>query len=491
MNSQTSTNNQQPAFRWLAISLLVILLAFPVSAEELFRLRITNESGGAVEVSVDEGRAFSIVGRVTKPALSAIASFGAAAYVPPGVIAATAIHGIRIKTIQMADGASRAPMTISIVPSEFSRIPKGYGGMEASSSGMYTDIPAGTAIFRTFAPFVGSPVYLQENDRLRHLGENYKPAAGDTLVVVTERPAKWPAAVEFENHVGGAVTAVYPDGSKDEITKVIWPVSGVGRYDGASYTGVGCINTNHGGVLTISTAPISDSPLFEGDGPERRGGFMVQPSYHATTQGIRVPQVMIIGPENATSAVLEGKPPLFYGNIALAYDPTDPANSYRAQVRIDGGEWERAPEITGRVDDAFKPGKLATYFAARGKKRAVKTGVTHIRVLFPKLDHAFLTSQLRKCAGIYSSSTVAGGAKVISGTLTINAAIKDSLAASYVTFLVDGQVVAITNSSPYSYDWDSCRVGDGVHTIEVRGSDDAGNPVSRKSTQIVVKNSKR
>lgn len=474
----------------ISACLAVALCHVSASAEELFRIRITNGSGGPVEVSVDGGSTYAAVGRVTKPALSAIASFGAAAYTPSGAVAATAIHGIRIKTVQMADGASHAPMTLSIVPKEFSEIPKGYGGMEASSSGMYTDIPSGTAIFRTFAPFVGSPVYLQQNNELHPLTPEYVPLAGDALVIVVNRPVKWPASIEFENRAGGAVTETFFDGSREEITKVVTPVAGVGRFDGASYTGVGCINTNHGGVITISTAPISDSPLREGDGPERRGGFEIQPSYHSTTQPYQMPQAMIVGPCDAKCPALEGQSPLFSSYIGLSYDPTDAANSFRTQVKVDGGEWEAMPTLVGKIEDAFSAGKMTAYYSQHGQKRTVKTGLTDIRIVFPKLDHAFLVSQLGKCKAVYSSASAAAGAKVVSGILTINALLKQSVAASYVTIVVDGQTLAITNSAPYAYDWDTSKAPDGVHTIEVQGHDDSGNIVSRKSTQVVVKNNK-
>jgi hypothetical protein len=474
----------------IVVCLFLVLPGVRATGEEIFRIRVTNEAGGPVEVSVDGGAAYATVGRVTKPALSAIASFGAAAYVPAGSVAATAIHGIRIKTVQMADGASRAPMTISIVPREFSRIPKGFGGHEASSSGMYTDIPSGTSIFRTFAPFVGSPVYLQQNSQLRQITPEYTPLAGDVFVIVVDKPASWPLSIEFENRVGGAVTEVYPDGSKEEITKVVSPVTGVGRFDGTSYTGVGCINTNHGGVITVSTAPISDSSLLEGDGPERRGGFEIQPSYHSTTQPYQMPQAMVVGPEDAKSPAFEGKPPLFFGHLGLIYDPSDLANSFRVQIKVDGGQWEPMPTIAGKVDDAFLAGGMTAYCLQHGQKRSVKTGVTDIRIVFPKLDHSFLVSQLSKCKAVYSSASAAAGTKVVSGTLTINVVLKDSVGASYVTVLVDGQTMAITNSAPYAYDWDTCTSTDGVHTIEVRGQDDSGSVISRKATQVVVKNTK-
>ncbi|MDO8682755.1 MAG: Ig-like domain-containing protein [Armatimonadota bacterium] len=437
-------------------------------------------------MSLDRGVSYTAVGRVIRPASTVVVSFPAAKYVPDSTVAATAIHGIRIKVGETKSGQSREPLSLSLVPKEFSRTPKGYGGHIAGSSGIYTDIPSGSAIFRAFAPFAGSRVYLQQpGGQLFSLSPNYKPSAGDALVVVVERPVKWPAWIEFENRTGGAVAAVYPNGSRERITEVLSPVSGVGRYDGTSYTGVGAINTNHGGVLTISTAPISTSPLLEGDGPERRGGFMIQPSFHAGTQGPRVNQVMVVGQENPAKPLLEGKPPLFSGYFGLAFTPSDPENSYRTQIKIDGDEWEDLPAITGKVDNAFSPAYLMSKF---GKKRAITTGVTHIRVLFPRFDREFLKAQLQKSKRDDLISAASAPAQTVSGILTIRAEVKNNAPLNYVEVCIDGQVVALTNSIPYSYDWDTTTVNNGEHIIEARGADQFGNIVTRKSTRVIVKN---
>jgi len=457
--------------------------------EELFRIRVTNSTGGTVEVSLDRGGRYLTLGQVTKPAYGTIVSFGAAGYAPDSSVAATSVHGLRVKVAQLSGQTANAPMTFSIVPQEFGKIPKGYGGHEAGSSGIYTDIPAGTAVFRTFAPFAGSRIYLQRSGALEPLASDYKPAAHDVYVIVVERPAKWPSAIEFENRKGGAVTVVYPDGKREEITKVISPVPGVGRFDGTSYTGVGLVNTNHGGVITISTAPISDSSLLEGDGPERRGGFMIQPSYHSRIQPCPPNQVMIVGPENPAERVLEGKPPLFSGFVGLAYDPMDHANSCRAQVRIDGGDWENVPTVVGKVDNAFLPAWLTAYYGRLGQKRVVKTGVTHIRLLFPRLDKAFLTAQAGKYRTIYANTALsAAGGEAVSGTVTINAAVKNNAPLAFVSIFLDGQPAGISNTVPYSYSWDTTRYDDGPHTIDVRGSDETGRVVTSKITRVVVKN---
>ena len=64
------------------------------------------------------------------------------------------------------------------------------------------------------------------------------------------------------------------------------PVKGVGRYDGTSFTGVGAVNTNHAGVITISTAPIQPpgdpSQVVEEAGHHLPIGVQPLPSHRST-----------------------------------------------------------------------------------------------------------------------------------------------------------------------------------------------------------------
>lgn len=362
--------------RRLVTILFVLCWAVPSSADqarEIFRIRVENSAGGRVRVSIDQGKSFTTVGHVRRPAVSLQKGFSASAYTPVGTVAATAVHGIRIRV----GTASRTPMTISLVPSEFASVPSGYGGHIPYGSGIYTNIHTGKSIFRNFAPFVGSPIKLERDGRPVDLPKGWKPVRGDVLVVICYLPQPYLREIEFENRKGGAVTARYDDGREERIATVLQPVAGVGRFDAASYTGVGLVNTNHGGVITIGTSPISHSTLPEGKGKERRGGFQIQPSEHAKTQ-YAMPQSMVIAPIDGEYP-LEGQPPLFLGCIGLAYDPTDTACSFRAEVRLRGGPWQSMPEAVGKVNDALS-----------------RLGVTAIRLLFPRYDQEFLARSLAR-----------------------------------------------------------------------------------------------
>jgi len=351
------------------------VLAGAVETQEIFRLRVENFAGGKVQVSLDSGKTYTTIGKVRRPATATLTGFAASAYLPDSVVAATAIHGIRLKT---GTDKNKKPMMISLVPAEFDKIPKGYGGHIPRESGIYTDIPAGFGIFRNFAPFVGNPIRLERNSRVVYLPERWQPRGGEAIVIIARIPKPYLREIEIDNRVGGRVIARYDDGGEEHIATVIQPVKGIGRFDGTSYTGVGLINTNHAGVITISSAPISNLGLFEGDGPERRGGFEIQPSEHAKTQP-PMTQAMIIAPAPGKKP-LEGAPPMFFGYIGLAYDPEHEENSIRVEVSTPKGGWHPMPEIVGREDYALSD-----------------RNITKFRFLFPSYSREFLSRMLIDC----------------------------------------------------------------------------------------------
>ena len=464
-------------------------------SREMCRIRVYNAPRGSVQVSCDKGKTFVTVGRVIRPSNSAIHGFAAAGYTPSGAVAATAIHGMRIKVGQhgIGIGAAQEPLTFSIVPREYATTPRGYGGHLPGESGVVTDIGAGRTIFREFAPFVGNPVYLEDSSgRLSSMAGGYTPRIGDVIVIIVERPAKYPTEITFDNRQGGAVIAKYPDGSTDHITDVLHSVSGVGRFDGASYSGVGAINTNHGGVITISTAPIYRGDLQEGRGVERRGGFMIQPSNHAKTQGPTPPQVMVVGWKGPAGTPMEGREPLYQKYLSLAFDPKYPEHSYRTQVRIDDGDWEDMPVLVGKIDDAFEASYLNEFFAKKDIKRKVETGVTAFRILTPKLDPAYLQARLKASERKYTIASVQlpaiGKTGVVSGVLTINAALRNFDRIAFVAFYIDGDLKSMTNSQPFSYDWDTTTVTNGEHEIEVRALDAGVTVISKSSSRVIVAN---
>lgn len=470
-----------------------MLLATAASAfagDEAYRIRVHNEVNGLVQVSLDRGVNWSTVGRVKLPANARIVGFAAAAYIPHGTVAATAVHGIRIKSGQYTLGVGKAQkaMLFSIEPREFSCIPNGYGGHQPRSSGVYTDIFAGHSIFRNESPYVGSAVFVERNRKLLPLPEDYTPIEGETFVITVTRPDRPISEIDFENKPSGNVTVKYPDGSNEVIASVDRPVKGTGRYDGTTFTGVGAINTNHGGVLTISTAPTCLPMTDEGGPEETRGGFMIQPYFHVKEQGEESPQVMVVGPKDSKIPHVEGTAPIFFGNINLSRYWGRPENSYRVEVSIDSGPWEDVPRIVGKVDDSFTPTYLETYFASKGTPRKLTQGVTAIRLLFPKLDASLLARDLAQEAEDYAKRVT--GVKTVSRTVYLKPPAEhrsSGPANSLVNFYVDGTLANMSSADPCSWNWDSTKAANGLHEIEIeRAVGSSAYIVDRRV--VVVKN---
>ena len=275
------------------------------------------------------------------------------------------------------------------------------------------------------------------------------------------------------------------------------PVTGVGRYDGTTFTGVGCVNTNHGGVLTISTAPTCLPGALEGGPEETRGGFMVQPWYHVAAQGEAKSQVMVVrsisktgrpmDPAAKPEPGLEGTAPLFDGCINLSKFPDHPENSFRAQIKIDDGPWEQMPKIVGKIDNAFTPEYLNSYFAKAGSDRKITKGVTAIRLLFPEYDPKLIAADLAQEVIDYLHRALKSGAVGRKGHIAVAPA-RLRRDARMVTYYVDGHIEHISNIYPFDFDWDTTTVMNGFHGIDIETLVDPTTPPIEESSLVFVEN---
>ncbi|MBQ7256341.1 MAG: hypothetical protein IJS60_01435 [Abditibacteriota bacterium] len=357
---------------------VILLISCMVFSEELYRIRIENSPEGLVQVSLDEGKNYSCVGRVKHPANKCGVGFMASGYIEGGTVCAVASHAIRIK-IRPKEKYNldfKSIPIFSILPIEFWTTPKGFGGHVAENSGIYTDIHTASSIFLNFAPFPESKVYQEYMGELYSLSENHIPALGYIYVICVEKPETEIDHIVFENIYGGDVII-----DDDRVlTKVSRPVSGIGRYDATTYNSPGQINTAHGGVITIATSKLFPYSQKEGDKPETRGGFMIQPLHHAVRQGENKPQVMTIG-EDPNVFEQEGKAPLYSKYINLWYYKDHPEASYYAELRLDDFNYIKMPTITGKVDNGLTKEYLYKHF-----KLNSKYGVTGVRVHIPKFN---------------------------------------------------------------------------------------------------------
>ncbi|MBQ0105273.1 MAG: hypothetical protein KBT47_04460 [Armatimonadetes bacterium] len=372
---------------------LVLVISLICYSEEIYRIRIENSPGGLVQVSLDGGKNYYATGSVVHPADKCGVGFMASGYIEGGCVCAAASHAIRIKIspkdIYNLDFKS-VPI-FSVLPKEFWSVPKGFGGHVAGNSGIYTDIHTASGIFLNFAPFPNTAVFQEYKGELYPIGEGHIPSVGNVYVIPVLRPETEKGYICFENFSGGDVTLL----NGDILTKVHTPVSAIGRYDATTYNSPGQLNTVHGGVITIATSKLFPYSQKEGDKPETRGGFMIQPLYHAIRQGEKKPQVMTIG-RSETSFEQEGQAPLYSQNINLWYFPKHLENSYYAELKVDD-RYIPMPTITGREDRG-----LTKEFLNNKLNMNCERGVTGVRIHIPEFDRNIWEEYLKNISGEYN-----------------------------------------------------------------------------------------
>jgi len=429
-----------------------------------------------VEVcAAGEGQPYCRVGTVTRPATTTVQGFSASVYALPGTVAATAVHGIRIKVSGDRGCRREDARMISILPKEFAVAPKGFGGHIAGASGIVTDIPAGEAILRNLSPFVGNAVLLVRDGIQTPMPRRYVPRDGDELVILVCIPARYPKEIVVQNRRGGRVQAVYADG-EELLGQVERPVTGIGRFDATAYTGVGRINTNHAGVVTISTAPIVPGAR-DGSSRETRGGFMLQPSRHARAAK-EVAQILVVGPASPEAPWLEGTPPLFFGCIGLANDQAHEENSFRVDVRTSNSGWRPLPALVGRSDGALMtlPGGP----------------VTDIRIRFPVFSAEWIQAEIERGRLSYLNACRARALK--SGTIvtgpTVSLELKltgfDLERVRLTCLYLDGQFRAASNTPGHVFSLNIENWPEGEHVALLRALDAGGEVVKRMKRVFFV-----
>jgi hypothetical protein len=344
----------------------------PPYFEEIYQIKISNTAGGTIEVSNDLGWTWQPVGKVIYPTTRVSqAGFAAARWVGPGRVAATAVNAIHLKV-----GSAESERTIfSLLPREFQKAPNRYRSFLSPDSSIYTDIPAGTAIFGGgWAPFVGNSVMVaQPGLKLNSLPEYYRPQVGDIIYILVDRAIDNPKEMVLENRFGGRITLKYFSGVEKVIGEVLQPVQGVGRFEGSLYAGSGRIRANHPGVIDVAASATG-----------ALGGFQIVPALHGEDMGYvrERTQWMVIGPAEAEDPSLEGMAPFFKYFLQPNYRPDDIMaadweakllDRFLVQVRFNGSDqWQPMPTFALRRD--FPLPAWANNALAK---------VSHFRILFP------------------------------------------------------------------------------------------------------------
>ena len=294
-------------------------LSYAGEGSELFRLRVVNDYSGPVEVSLDGGSSWMMLGKVDRPALIFNPdAFRASGYIENGTVAATAVNAIHIKVgdsgADPVNTSEKSGRTISIMP-------RGTDQSKEPNSRILTNIEGGTLIFKEWSPFVGNKVLLEKGDELIQIPDDYTPSIGDRIVIPVTAPESAPREILFENRLDGNVYLCYSDAEREPVAKVLRPVKGTGRFGGTLFALPSSVRANHPGVIDISTSNVfsgeySEAPL------EEAGGFQIIPSRHANTPELKgvwtSTQWMIVGPIDEN--FLEGAYPLFRGLIRPGYD---------------------------------------------------------------------------------------------------------------------------------------------------------------------------
>jgi hypothetical protein len=358
--------------------LLGLVLIFPGTCLALLGyLQIENREGGKIEWLADERK--SLLGKVTSPATGLNPHlFYASIWGTNGTVVATSVNALHFRVFGGAEGGSVAGLSLLCKESS-STINSKHWNMERDpleellgSPSIRTDIPGGSGPFGQYSPRVGNAIFVsRSSSNFDPLSLTYFPGIGDILRIAVSDDPSTLSGILIENRENGAVWAIANKEKKQILGYVLQPVLGVGRFGGTQWAKPSSVRANHPGVICIATAGRDASMMeHEMQGP---GGFQIVPERHARNPHMNFvgrPQWLIIKPAPG-DAPLEGTYPLFSGVLRPGC---------KVWIRFDQGEWERLPEITGRVDNAFSASYLNSFFEKRNRKSRITKGLTEILI---------------------------------------------------------------------------------------------------------------
>jgi hypothetical protein len=463
------------------LSCLALSAGAPISAQqiapvapagELYRIGITNRAGGTVEVSPDGGASWQSLGKVTRPAGAVAVETGSLGVAPAGAVAGATPDHLLLRL----PGGKGDVRSLRIAAREQSR-----PGVVPAASAIATDIPPRGSLFRFLAPPIGSRVVLDHGGKLEAPAPDYLPHSGDRLLILVARaPAAEAESVTIDNKAGGEVLLTTSGGATRVLGRVKQPLRGIGRYANTERAGSGAVISWSPTTVLVSTSGSARRPEANGQPAEERGGFVIQPA-EPGLRGTTHPASQLLLESAAPAEPAAGAHPTisaFFGLPAplSTGDPLDPRPT-RVEVRIDGGAWEPCPDLRGTVGEEGMAQALQT---ALGGSRIVKTGITQLRFVFGAQTEEGFRRRLRLAITPAASAVQRGSVKITANVM--------GEGISFVTFLLDGYAVTIKNVPPYVWEWDTRKVANGEHLIEIRGIDAKGSVVSSVTTRVLVDN---
>jgi hypothetical protein len=76
--------------------------------------------------------------------------------------------------------------------------------------------------------------------------------------------------------------------------------------------------------------------------------------------------------------------------------------------------------------------------------------------------------------------------QAVSGAVAISATASDTSGIKEVQFMIDGQSVNTSTTSPYSYNWDTSTASSGTHNLTVQATDNANNVATSSAVTVTV-----
>lgn len=342
----------------VVLSLLLVNNCVYASDNFSFEIHIPYKVGADVTVVTDRNMLYKI-GTVTRlPNKTRYPSYTASAWGKESCICASAVNAVHI----LVSKEQNKGRTLSIIPENTIAPAAG------TNAAFVLSTKAGHGPFGLWAPYVGASVFVSKSctGETVPLSANFKFENGDILIIRSTKAKSnsKPYMVDFENHPGGRII-IYDNHGFHTGGRVLKPVLGTGRFGGTKFQDVSRLRANHCGVIDLSTSPVG-----------KIGGFQIIPIEHSITskemQSVWWLTQWMIVMNNSDESGIKATYPLFKGALipggASDEKTNDTIFTYGrkslALVRINGGEWQKIPEIIGKNDYALKD-------------------VTHIRIYMP------------------------------------------------------------------------------------------------------------
>ena len=142
------------------------------------------------------------------------------------------------------------------------------------------------------------------------------------------------------------------------------------------------------------------------------------------------------------------------------------------QCRLDGAPWQPCASSADYGDLAEGEHVFAVRAASPTGSRELATAERHFRV---DRTPPGATTSLRP-------------GHVFTGLVALDASAVDASPVTQVEWLLDGRVVAVDDAPPWTAAWDSRRVADGRHRLQVRARDAVGNVGASPRIAVTVSN---